>query len=33
VNYSELAGWVDCIVDTRNAMAGVSSSKAKIWKA
>src|SRR6266513_108421 len=33
VNYRELAEWVDCIVDTRNAMAGISSSKAKIWKA
>src|SRR4029450_1407814 len=33
VNYGELADWVDCIVDTRNAMAGISSSKAKIWKA
>ena len=33
VNYQELAEWVDCIVDTRNAMAGISSVKAKIWKA
>ena len=33
VNYRELADWVNCIVDTRNAMAGFSSSKAKIWKA
>ena len=32
-NYHVLADWVDCIVDTRNAMAGISSSKAKIWKA
>jgi UDP-N-acetyl-D-glucosamine dehydrogenase len=33
VNYRELADWVESIVDTRNAMAGISSSKAKIWKA
>src|SRR4029079_3996826 len=33
VNYRELAEWVDCIVDIRNAMAGISSPKAKIWKA
>lgn len=33
LNYGELAEWVDCVVDTRNAMAGVSGSKGKIWKA
>jgi UDP-N-acetyl-D-glucosamine dehydrogenase len=33
VNYRELADWTDCIVDTRNAMASISSSKAKIWRA
>src|SRR5688572_1618399 len=32
VNYSELGSWARCIVDTRNAMAGISAS-AKIWKA
>src|SRR4030095_169750 len=33
VNYRELADWVDCIVDTRNAMASVPPSKARVWKA
>jgi UDP-N-acetyl-D-glucosamine dehydrogenase len=33
VNYRELADWADCIVDTRNAMATIPLSKAKIWKA
>ncbi|MCB1126616.1 MAG: nucleotide sugar dehydrogenase, partial [Verrucomicrobiae bacterium] len=33
VDYSQLAGWVGCIVDTRNAMNGVEPSKAKVWKA
>ena len=33
VNYHELAGWTDSIVDTRNAMAEVPPSKARIWKA
>ena len=33
VNYHELAEWAQCIVDTRNAMAAVSPSKTKIWKA
>jgi UDP-N-acetyl-D-glucosamine dehydrogenase len=33
VNYHELAKWAGCIVDTRNAMAMASPSKAKIWKA
>jgi UDP-N-acetyl-D-glucosamine dehydrogenase len=33
VNYRELAGWTESIVDTRNAMAEVAPSKAKVWKA
>jgi UDP-N-acetyl-D-glucosamine dehydrogenase len=33
VNYRELADWADCVVDTRNAMAAILPSKAKIWKA
>jgi UDP-N-acetyl-D-glucosamine dehydrogenase len=33
VNYRELADWAQCIVDTRNAMAGVQTAPGKIWKA
>ena len=33
VDYRELADWADCVVDTRNAMASIPPSKAKIWKA
>jgi UDP-N-acetyl-D-glucosamine dehydrogenase len=33
VNYRELADWADCVVDTRNAMAAISQSKARVWKA
>jgi UDP-N-acetyl-D-glucosamine dehydrogenase len=33
VNYRELADWARCIVDTRNAMAGVQTAPGKIWKA
>ena len=33
VNYHELGEWAQCIVDTRNAMATSSPSKAKVWKA
>jgi UDP-N-acetyl-D-glucosamine dehydrogenase len=33
VNYEELGEWAACIVDTRNAMAGVPAKKAHIWKA
>ena len=33
VNYRELADWAQCIVDTRNAMAGVQVAAGKIWKA
>ena len=33
VNYAELADWADCIVDARNAMAGVKSKPGQVWKA
>jgi len=33
VNYQELADWAHCIVDTRNAMAGISVAPGKVWKA
>jgi UDP-N-acetyl-D-glucosamine dehydrogenase len=33
VSYEELADWSPCIVDTRNAMAGVTSKPGQVWKA
>ena len=33
VNYAQLAEWCDCIVDTRNAMSGVPTRPATVWKA
>ncbi len=33
VNYEELAAWAGCIVDTRNAMAGLKTRPGQIWKA
>ena len=33
VNYQELADWVPCIVDTRNAMSGVITQVGQVWKA
>jgi UDP-N-acetyl-D-glucosamine dehydrogenase len=33
VNYRELADWSRCIVDTRNAMAGISLKDGQLWKA
>jgi UDP-N-acetyl-D-glucosamine dehydrogenase len=33
VNYSELAESASCIIDTRNAMAGVATSEGQVWKA
>jgi UDP-N-acetyl-D-glucosamine dehydrogenase len=33
VNYKELAEWANCVVDTRNAMAGLTCAKGKVWKA
>lgn len=32
-NYQELAEWADCIVDTRNAMNGITSRPGQVWKA
>ena len=33
VNYKELADWADCIVDTRNAMSGITTRPGQVWKA
>jgi UDP-N-acetyl-D-glucosamine dehydrogenase len=33
VNYRELGAWAQCIVDSRNAMAGVPLALGKVWKA
>jgi len=33
VNYRELGEWSKCIVDTRNAMTGMSLKKGQLWKA
>ncbi len=33
VNYQELADWSNCIIDTRNVMAGIPPLKASVWKA
>jgi UDP-N-acetyl-D-glucosamine dehydrogenase len=33
VSYQELADWSPCIVDTRNAMAGVTTKPGQVWKA
>ena len=33
VNYHELADWSPCIVDTRNAMAGINTKPGQVWKA
>jgi len=33
VNYRELAEWAPCIVDTRNAMAGIATKPGQVWKA
>jgi UDP-N-acetyl-D-glucosamine dehydrogenase len=33
VDYEELADWSQCIVDTRNAMAGVETKSGQVWKA
>jgi UDP-N-acetyl-D-glucosamine dehydrogenase len=33
INYQELADWAPCIVDTRNAMAGVKTKSSQVWKA
>jgi UDP-N-acetyl-D-glucosamine dehydrogenase len=33
VNYQELAGWAPCIVDSRNAMAGIATKPGQVTKA
>src|SRR5579863_5030342 len=33
INYEELAEWAPCIVDTRNAMAGIKTKDGQVWKA
>ncbi len=33
VNYQELSAWAKCIIDTRNAMAGVRTKRNQLWKA
>ena len=33
VNYRQLGQWARCIIDTRNAMAGIPAASGKIWKA
>jgi UDP-N-acetyl-D-glucosamine dehydrogenase len=33
VNYQDLADWANCIIDTRNAMAGIRVDAKKLWKA
>jgi UDP-N-acetyl-D-glucosamine dehydrogenase len=33
VNYTELADWAECIVDSRNAMADVPTKPGQVWKA
>ncbi|HUC84711.1 MAG TPA: nucleotide sugar dehydrogenase [Candidatus Acidoferrales bacterium] len=33
VNYQELADWTSCIVDTRNALAGIKTKPGQVWKA
>jgi UDP-N-acetyl-D-glucosamine dehydrogenase len=33
VNYQELAQWAECIIDTRNAMAGLSTKPGQVWPA
>ena len=33
VDYQQLADWVDCIVDSRNAMVNVTTAAGQVWKA
>ena len=33
VNYQELADWCPCIIDSRNAMAEISTKPDQVWKA
>jgi hypothetical protein len=32
INWEELAKWSKCIIDTRNAMAGVKTAPDQVWK-
>jgi UDP-N-acetyl-D-glucosamine dehydrogenase len=33
MDFTELAAWAPCIVDTRNAMNGIATSSGQVWKA
>jgi UDP-N-acetyl-D-glucosamine dehydrogenase len=33
INYQQLADWSMCVIDTRNAMANITGSRGKVWKA
>jgi UDP-N-acetyl-D-glucosamine dehydrogenase len=33
VNYRQLAEWAECIVDSRNAMAGIATRPGQVWQA
>jgi UDP-N-acetyl-D-glucosamine dehydrogenase len=33
IDYAQLADWAPCIVDTRNAMAGIETRTGQVWKA
>jgi UDP-N-acetyl-D-glucosamine dehydrogenase len=33
IRYADLAEWTPCVVDTRNAMAGISPGSCRLWKA
>jgi UDP-N-acetyl-D-glucosamine dehydrogenase len=33
VDYQQIATWAGCIVDTRNAMAGIATAPGQVWKA
>jgi UDP-N-acetyl-D-glucosamine dehydrogenase len=33
ISYKDLGQWARCVVDTRNAMAGINSVRARTWKA
>jgi hypothetical protein len=33
VDYRQLAQWADCIVDSRNAMAGIATKPNQVFKA
>jgi UDP-N-acetyl-D-glucosamine dehydrogenase len=33
VDYQQLAEWASCVIDTRNAMAGITAGERTVWKA